>query len=284
VQTVGITGASGYVGSRVVSAIEAAGMKAVRLLRKPKPGSSDRCYALDADLSDDLFVDLDVLIHCAWDMRISEWDEVQAVNVAGSARLFEAAFEANVSRVIFLSSMSAYSGCQSNYGKSKLAVEERLRQSNKALVIRPGLIYGDEPGGIVGTLCQMADKSPILPMIGLGNFLLYTCHEDDLAGLITHFCLIPSGTERLPTEPVIAAETTGRCFKDIVRFLAGRSLVFIPVPWRLAWIGLRALEALGVRARLKSDSLIGLVKADPAPNFDAHGILPVSFRPLRKSA
>ena len=81
---------------------------------------------------------------------------------------------------------------------------------------------------------------------------------------------------------ITAAELTGRRFRDIITTLAGRDLRFLPVPWRLAWLGIRCLEALGMKPRMKSDSLIGLVKSDPAPDFSAIDGLPVSFRSLSR--
>jgi len=280
VQTVGITGANGYVGSRIAADLEAAGFRVVALVREPRPDSSDRRYALDIDHADDLLSGLDILIQCAWDMRVSVWEDVKRINIDGSIRLIDAAIKADINRVIFISSMSAYEGCQSCYGRAKQAVESRLRTMSAAMVIRPGLIYGEQPGGIVGTLLGLAKKSPVLPMVGLGKFKLYTCHEQDLTKLVTYCCQLSEPTARTMDKEILAAEPTGREFRKIVSCLAGRKLVFVPVPWRLAWFGLRVLEFLGLYIGLKSDSLIGLVKSDPCPDFSSHQHLPFSFRPL----
>ena len=151
-------------------------------------------------------------------------------------------------------------------------------QQFRGVSIRPGLIYGENPGGITGTLLHLAARTPLLPMVGSGNYTLHTCHEDDLCELILIACM--AGDVNLP--PVItAAEVTGRRFRDIIATLAGRRLRFIPLPWRLAWLGLRLLESIGIRPRMKSDSLIGLVYSDPAPDFSPLNRLGATFRDLQ---
>ena len=50
IQTVGVTGANGYVGSRIAAAVEVAGHRVIRLIRSPQSGSSDRYYALNSEL------------------------------------------------------------------------------------------------------------------------------------------------------------------------------------------------------------------------------------------
>ena len=118
-------------------------------------------------------------------------------------------------------------------------------------------------------------------MIGTGNYRLHTCHEDDLCELILIGCMASDGN--LPAV-ITAAELTGRRFRDIITTLAGRDLRFLPVPWRLAWLGIRCLEALGMKPRMKSDSLIGLVYSDPAPDFSPLNRLGATFRDLQAPA
>ena len=279
---VGITGISGYVGSFIAGRLRQASLDCVGLVRRPELG--DRRYALDAAVPEGALDNIDTLVHCAWDMRAASWSEAVEVNVEGTRRLLAAASAAGVKRFVFISSMSAFEGCQSVYGKSKLAAERAVLDAD-GIVVRPGLIYGDLPGGITGALAQLARKLPVLPMIGTGRFRLHPCHEDDLAELILYIC-----THDMPVGGVFTAAQRDGCeFRDIVQAVAGRSLVFIPVPWQLAWAALRSAEAIGLRTRLKSDSLLGLVKSDPSPDFSMTAQLPVTFRymntmnPIEKS-
>ena len=276
--TIGITGAHGYVGSRLCATLTAAGHEVIRFVRLPRDG--ERYFALGGMISPEQLEDLDVLVHCAWDMRANRADTVRRTNIEGSQHLLTAAHIAGVSRIVFISSMSAYEGCRSLYGKAKLEVEQLVRREG-GVSIRPGLIYGPEPGGITGSLLRLARTTPVLPMIGLGRFRLHTCHEDDLTELLLIACM--SAESRLP-QLITAAETTAREFRDIIGTLAGRRLLFVPVPWQLAWLGIKCLEVLRLKLRLKSDSLIGLVYSDPEPDFAALENLGATFRPLTPPA
>ncbi len=276
--TIGITGANGYVGSRLCDAIAAAGHDIVRFARRPGPGA--RAFTLGEAVDPDLLADVDVLIHCAWDMRAGDAATVRRINIDGSRLLFAAARQAGVPRCVFISSMSAWEGCRSLYGQAKLEVEQEVQRTG-GVSVRPGLIYGAAPGGMVGALLGLARRTPLLPMVGTGQFPLHTCHEDDLAELLLIVCM----AEESRLAPVITAATEeGLAFRDIVQRLAGRPLSFVPVPWRLLWFGLRALESLGLRPRMKSDSLLGLVYADPRPGFAALRALGATFRPLTAPA
>jgi hypothetical protein len=41
----------------------------------------------------------------------------------------------------------------------------------------------------------------------------------------------------------------------------------MPVPWQLAWLGLKGLELAGAQLNFRSDSLISLVYQNPCPSF-----------------
>lgn len=277
--TIGITGATGYVGTRIMTALTAAGHECCALVRDPSAaGPGSRAFALGSTPSPELCAGLDVLVHCAWDMCAGTAQQVREINVEGSRALLESATTAGVKRVLFISSMSAFAGCRSLYGKAKLDVEKMVAQHD-GISIRPGLIYGPTPGGVVGAVLGLAERTSWLPMVGNGHFALHPCHEDDLTTLVATCCT--TELTEIPS-PLFAAATTPRAFRDIVTSLAGKPLHFIPVPWRCIWLGLKTLETLGIRPRLKSDSLLGLVYSDPAPDFAAGSLPMATFRALAR--
>ncbi len=83
-------------------------------------------FQLGSKIDPGFFQGADALIHCAWDMRATGWDEIHKTNVLGSIRLFEAAANEGVGKLTFISSISAFEGCQSMYGQAKLEVEEAV--------------------------------------------------------------------------------------------------------------------------------------------------------------
>src|SRR5262249_6845472 len=150
---------------------------------------------------------------------------------------------------------------------AKLAVEERARRLGVA-VVRPGLVYGDVAGGIVGAMDKAVRRLPLVPLIGRGRQVLYPAHEDDVAALVVG---LADGSVGDPAQgPIIAASEHGRTLREIVSGLAtahDRRATVLPIPWRPVWALLKAAEAGGLRPGFRSDSVLSLVNQDPSPDF-----------------
>lgn len=278
-----ITGASGYVGSRIRQALKSGDFDVVELGRGP---TAD--IRFDLEHADRLHLpsDIDALIHCAWALHMTEWSDIERVNIDGSKKLFQSAKQAGVKKLIFISSLSAFEGARSKYGRSKLFVE-REALDRGGVVIRPGLIFGDgSSGGMVGSLEKLAGLLPVLPMVGWGGQRLHWCHEEDMGRLLITVLknegLPPSGEPRTNGTMLIAAASRSWRFADIIRHLArkrGRSIwLFIPLPPQLIWLGLRALEKLRIKPPFHSDSLVSLLNQDPHPDLSAIRGVGASFR------
>ena len=118
-----ITGANGYVGTIVAEALMAAGFEVRRLVRRPRPETTDHGYEISAGCSPDALKGVDLLIHCAYNFSATSRSEVWAANVYGTRSLMDLAVSTGVRRTIFVSSMSAYPGTRQIYGRGKLASE-----------------------------------------------------------------------------------------------------------------------------------------------------------------
>jgi nucleoside-diphosphate-sugar epimerase len=281
----GVTGAGGYVGGAIVRYLQGAGQTVYQLrhfagMAGDVKGTDPlvRAFSLQ-NIRPGIFDGIDVLVHAAYDFRAFTPDEIQAVNVDGSIRLFEATRAANVGRIIFISSISAFDGCQSQYGQAKLRVEKRAAELG-VTIVRPGLVYGPRRGGMMAALEKLVSL-PLCPMVGNGDALQYLVHQDDLARLV--FVLANAAPE-LASQPVIAAHSEGRTSKEVMVILGDlqgkQNLHFIGVPPILIRTGLQTLEACGLRPRLRSDSLVGLLHQDPSPDFSVAAKLGVDFRPF----
>lgn len=270
------TGGSGYLGSRLKRHFEQRGWAVIELGRRP--GNVPFTLGESVNPGDFASRDVSALIHCAYDFSVRTSLDNDRVNVAGTRRLFEAAKAGGVTRFVFISTMSAYTGCRSEYGRTKLECE-KIAAEFGAVILRPGLIYGEKLGGMVGAMAGLIKKLPILPLIGSGRTMLYLTQEDDLSKLIEAALVRP---ETVPTGvPITAASEKGFEFREILRNLArqmDRHIWFIPVPWQLIWGVFRFAELFGLRLRLRSDGVLGLVFADPNPDFSQTRNLDVSFR------
>jgi nucleoside-diphosphate-sugar epimerase len=276
-----LTGASGYVGS-VIEAELAREIRVVPLNRRPKRADAIQWdFTATRDITSDLRSrGVDVLVHAAWDMRASNLAELQRICVEGSRRLYESARAAGVRGIVFISTISAFDGCRSAYGKSKMQVE-RLTKEYGGVVIRPGLVYGARSGGAFGAMRNQIQKSSVVPLIGDGRAPQYLIDERTLAGVILR--AVKGEFDESAGEPITVAHPQPWPFRELLDRLAaesGRTVRLVPIPWQALYAGLRAAEMLGLRLKVRSDSILSFVYQNTNPDFSAlqkYDIHPDSF-------
>ncbi|HTR43019.1 MAG TPA: NAD-dependent epimerase/dehydratase family protein [Pseudomonadales bacterium] len=274
-----ITGGNGYVGGCIKKFFAARDWEIFDLTRRPKPGARAFQFQLGDDLSPDLLSGVDALVHCAYDFSPLQWEDLVAVNVEGSRKILQAARAANVPKIIYISSISAFDGCRSLYGKAKLETE-KIALANGALVVRPGLVYGGAAGGMFGKLAEKLKKSVIVPMVGSGSQVQYLVHNEDMSAFIEKFA---SGSVEIPPRILTAANEKPWPFKQLVIEIAGaqgKKPMFIPVPWRFVWLALKTAEACGIKLNFRSDNLISFIYQDPAPDFSDNARVGLTCRPF----
>ncbi|MET7423689.1 NAD(P)-dependent oxidoreductase [Dactylosporangium sp. NPDC005555] len=278
--TVAVTGASGYLGSRLCQTL--AGIGQVARMGRKIPSAR---FTFGGGTSAGFFRrhSVTALVHCAWDFTLHKRTDLMARNVGGSIRLMEQARAEGVQTIVFISTISAFPGCRSDYGRAKLAVEAAAHRLG-ALVVRPGLIFGDQPGGVVGALDALVRTLPVVPLIGNGRQVLYPAHEDDVGALIRRLVVQPALV--VPGAPVTAAHERGWTLREILLELAarhGRTVGVVPVPWRSVWLPLKTAELLGVRVPFRSDSVVSVLNQNPSPDFSPTRSIGVPFREFVRS-
>jgi NADH dehydrogenase len=277
-----LTGATGYVGGRIKAALLAAGWQVTELGRSAGNGSGLK-FRLGDDIAGDSLRGHSALVHCAYDFNALGWAAIHDVNVRGSERLLRAARDAGVERSVLISTISAYEGSPSLYGKAKLETEA-IAQSLGAWVIRPGLVYGGAGSGMFAKLVGAVSHAPLIPIPGRGGQLQYLVHADDLAQSVLR-CIQSAGPAA--AEPVTVAHGHPWSFRALLLEIGrtvDRRVVLVPVPWRLMWAGLKTLETLGMPLGFRSDSLVSLVNQNPKPLLNAQEVLGVSCRPFDAAA
>ncbi|HXF09965.1 MAG TPA: NAD-dependent epimerase/dehydratase family protein [Desulfuromonadaceae bacterium] len=276
-----ISGSNGYVGGCVKNYFSARGWEIFELTRRPKPGTRGMPFQLGQPVSPQLLSGIGTLVHCAYDFQPLRWDEIKAVNVEGSRKILEAARTAGIPKLIYISSISAYAGCRSLYGRAKLEIE-KIAADNGALVVRPGLVYGSGPGGMFGKLAEQVRKSSVIPLIGDGSQIQYLVHNEDLSSFLERYA---SGQVTAPgAGPFTAAHPQPWPFKELLREMGramGRRPKFVPLPWRLVWLGLKTAETAGLRLNFRSDSLVSLMYQNPAPDFAGNAAVGLACRPFQ---
>jgi nucleoside-diphosphate-sugar epimerase len=275
-----LTGARGFVGSRLKRYLERGGWRVIAWTRQPEPGSDVVAFRLGQEVEPGLLKGADALVHCAYDFGPRRWEDIAAVNVIGSQKLLDAACRAGVGSVVLISTLSAFPGCRSLYGKAKLEIES-VAQAIGAHVIRPGLVYSDNPGGMFGRLVVQVRGSRFIPIMWGGRQVQYLLHDEDL-GKLVQACL--AGRLPKPAEPITIAHEQGWELQEILSQIAqalGKGVSFVPVPWQCVWLALKSLELAGVRTNFRSDSLISMVYQNPRPAFASLQQLGIACRPFK---
>jgi nucleoside-diphosphate-sugar epimerase len=274
-----ITGSNGYVGSRLKNYFTARGWEILELTRRPATGARAVAFQLGAEISPQALAAAGMLVHCAYDFRPLRREEIHAVNVEGTRKLFRAACAAGVGKIVCLSSISAYDGCRSLYGRAKLEIE-KIALDNGAWVIRPGLVYSSEPAGMFGKLVAQVRKSPVLLVFDGGSQAQFLVHHEDLAAFIGR---VAAGKVEMAPRVLTAAHDRPWPFRELLSEIArglNKKVKFVPLPWRLLWAGLKTAEACGLRLNFRSDSLVSLMYQNPKPDFSPNAAAGLICRPF----
>ena len=281
-----ITGASGYIGRRLVRAARARGFDVTATMRDPQRFAATEDIATRAfdltrpDDAETLMTDVDAVIHLA--AIIAESSRPAGVdedlNVSGTRRLIEAARGRGVRRFVFLSSQSAAERSPTDYGRSKWQIEQLLDGDGECSV-RTGLVSGGPPRGVYGTLFRLTRRLPVLPFIRPGA-PVYPIHIDDLcAGLLS---LVES--EAPPPRLVRLAASESVTFGAYVRALAservGRRIRLLPVPAHLVLLLSRVTAMVPFLPTVSGERVRGLMALAP---MDASAIPPPPDAPAPRN-
>ena len=277
---VAITGANGYVGGTLRAAFAAAGYRVVALQRSaPADAAIEHVpYSLEDGPSAPLPSDVRAVVHCAYDLRARSRAEIERINLGGTEKLLGAVGSVPV---VLISSMSAYSGTQQIYGRTKLACEDLVAERG-GTSLRLGLVHGSGDGGMIGALRKVAGL-PLVPVLRPDSYQ-YAVHADDMAR-----CVLDA-VEQSPPERVLGVADPRRVpFSDIVRALrasiTAAPLRPVPVSSALLYRALRASEAVGVRIGFRADSLLGLMHPAPdVPHVDYWAEQGISLRGFAQPA
>ena len=250
-RTLAVTGGTGFVGRHLLRMAVASGYDVRALTRGWKPPEDEIAWidgALDRpDSLSKLAGGADAIIHVAG-LISGTRAAFEAVNVAGTTAVIDAARRTGVRRLIHVSSLAAREPRLSNYGWSKARSERLVAASGlEWTIIRPPAVYG--PGDRETLeLFRMARRGLVaLPPPGALSLI----HVEDLCRLILAVIDEPDTHAEL-YEPDDGAEH-GWQHKQFARSLGqavGRNTVAISMPRRMLH-GLARIDGLMRRQRAK---------------------------------
>lgn len=256
--TVAVTGASGYVGGRVVAAAQRRGWHVISVGRRPVPGTEHRPFDLGSSKPVDLS-GADAVVHAAHDFTVTNESIIER-NLTGSRLLLRSCQEHHV-RPVLVSSLSAFHGCRSRYGAVKLQLEGEWAEHG-GTSLRAGVVFGFNAGGIFGSLTRVVANLPFVPMVGPRSTPFYVTHDLALAD-----ALLEAASDDDHTKLTLAAHREPVSFWALLQHLAsglGRPLRTVPVPAWTVRLSLSLGEAVGIRLPFRSDSVHALTNSIPA--------------------
>ena len=259
--TVAITGATGFVGSRMLDLLVRQGHEVRALTRRKqddRPNVSWIRGALDdAESLAKLCGSADVVLHIAGVVNAPDRTGFETGNVAGTLAVVEAAKQAGAKRFIHVSSLAANHPKLSIYGETKARSEKIVATSGLDwTIIRPPAIYGPGDGEMLD-LFKMAKMGFVtLPPDADGR--LSVIHVDDLCAAL--MALIPCYDDL--TAAIFEVDDgkpggwTQASFAKAIGWAMGKRITAIGLPKFLLRLGARADRLIrGDRAKLTKDRI-----------------------------
>ncbi len=268
-----ITGATGFIGRRLISAIDGE----IRVLSREKHSDYDTivCDLQSAVIPDDALDYIDTVFHLAGfahDMRDASKiaDLYYKVNVSATVQLANLAVKSSVKRFVFVSSVKAggnqplgtcanekdQKNTEDVYGKTKREAELKLLEIGKESdmhisIVRPSLVYGPNVKGNLQLMLSGVEAGwfPPLPETGNRRSMI---HVDDLVRAI----LLIAEDKQANGEIFIATDGTPHSSREIysvICHIAGKSTPKWSVPKFL----FNMIALTSPKIKYKVDKLLG---------------------------
>jgi len=267
-----VTGASGFLGPRIVARLRADGVRVRALVRPGRPSDADE--RLEGDLRDEALL-ARAVAGCDWVIhagaRVSTtgaWDEFESTNVQATEAIIRLAVAAGVRRVVHISSLSVYavpadgatvteesayddSGEERGfYARSKLAADKVARAAMQAgapvTIIRPGLLYG--PGHKPPLARRAVGLGPLRVLFASRHYLLPLAYVDNVADAVVLAAQHDAARGRAYT--IVDVHARQAEYARLYRQIGGQRWLPVYPPLGLLRLGLGAAErAAGLAGR-----------------------------------
>jgi nucleoside-diphosphate-sugar epimerase len=207
-----VTGATGFIGGRVARGLRARGDQVVALVRsREKAGDlAERgCELVEGDLSSEDAIragmqGCDAVFHVAAVYKVgipkSEHDAMYDANVRGTERVLDAAIEAGVTRIVYVSTVGVFGNTHGTvvdesyrrgdddflswYEETKYRAHEvaldRIAKGARIVIVQPGGVYGAGDHSEIGNMIDQT-RTGKLRMLMFSKLGFNLVHVDDVA-------------------------------------------------------------------------------------------------------
>jgi nucleoside-diphosphate-sugar epimerase len=265
-----LTGASGYIGQRLIELAIQRGIRVVALGSPPANASAAHVlpWRLGEEPEREVFEGAMAVIHLAhsWASDASVGDSLININLVGSEKLARAALANDVPRFLFASTLAAYPDAANSYGRVKSATERRLLAlsgaQGRVICARIGLVYGGREDGQYGLMTKLVRATPILPIVGIDR-IAQPIHVDEVCAALLALAIDP-----LPRRSGIASAvwvvagpesvTVGK-WLHILRFAhTGKRIALVPIPLSVALFGCYLSRIVPFVPTIDRERILGL--------------------------
>lgn len=243
-----LTGSTGFIGSRLLKSLIAAGHQVICPVRR---AGSRQAHAAGIELVEldfstatqvshwrPLLDGVDVVINAVGILQERGAQRFETLHYLAPCALFRAAEEAGVRRVVQISALGADAQAESAYHLSKKAADDCLAGLKlESAIVQPSLVFA--PGGASAKMFTLTAKLPLIPVPGRGDQRVQPVHLEDLAAgvmALVEGAPVTSADRRVPfvgPEPMTLRQFYGR-----LRAALGKGLArFVSVPAPLVGIG-----------------------------------------------
>lgn len=277
--TVLVTGAAGFIGSRLAASLVHDDLILRALVRRPAGLANE----VPGDLLDTTSLaraceGVETVFHCAGlaDADARDGEQLWRVNVEGTKHLLDAAGRAGVCRFVFFSSVKAMAEpgeeCVDEdwpgepatpYGRAKRAAEDAVLEAGArfgmhVVNLRLAMVYGRGSRGNLWKMAQAVKKGwfPPLPETGNRRSVVHVADVVAAARLVARDARA-NGRTYIVADP---RAYSGREIYDALRVAVGLP----PARWRVAAAAFRLAGALGGPAARISERLFGSACYSPA--------------------
>ena len=241
-----ITGATGFVGQRLLRLAVAAGHSINALARSPQPDMAGVTWVfgdlMASAIPDALCDNTDVVIHVGGVINPRHSADFLNANVGGTERVVQAAVQAGVRRFIHVSSLAAREPDLSRYGASKAASEVLFPNADLDWsIVRPPAVYGPGDRETLELFRMAKQGVSLVPRQGSASYI----HVDDLCAALLTLALGTAGVgQTFEPDDGHPGGYTHSQFARLIGSAIGRDQIVVPIPD----IGLRIAAALNTAA------------------------------------
>jgi uncharacterized protein YbjT (DUF2867 family) len=275
-----LTGATGFIGTRLASALRARGHEVICAGRSGGTVHADFTTDFDSATWVPRLQGIDAVVNAVGILRERGKQTFEALHVRAPQALFSACVAAGVGRVIQISALGADEHARSAYHLSKRRADEYLcNLPLDSTIVQPSLVYGE--GGASARLLTGLASLPWIPVPGRGEAQVQPVHVDDaVEGIVALLSAKGGACTRIPfvgPEPVslrnLLAELRAGMRLPRARFIR------VPMSW------MRAAAALGrvlPASLLDRDSLAMLQRGNTGDLRPLRELLGRTARPPRE--